>query len=92
MNTFKTPKYVNSSHYLGGKDFNRLKKLGTNIKETFEYGDPNGHGVPSYSNRMELLKMMIGYLEIHDYTITLNEKGENKWKILYNILKKIKII
>ena len=82
MNIYKTPKQTKKDLIINGEEWNKLKELGTNIKETFEYGDPNGHGVPSYSNRMELLKMMIGYLEIHDYTITLNEKGENKWETL----------
>ena len=43
-------------------------QLGKDIQGTFIHGDPNGHGVPSFTNRMALLDMFKEYLEIHNIT------------------------
>ena len=51
-------------------EWNKLIKLGKDIQGTFIHGDPNGHGVPSFTNRMALLDMFKEYLEIHNYKIS----------------------
>ena len=53
---------------ISDQEWNKLIKLGKDIQDTFVYGDPNGHGVPSFSNRMALLDMFKEYLEIHNIT------------------------
>ena len=55
---------------ISDEEWNKLIKLGKDIQDTFVYGDPNDHGVPSFSNRMALLEMFKEYLEIHDYKIS----------------------
>ena len=55
---------------ISDQEWNKLIKLGKDIQDTFVYGDPNDHGVPSFSNRMALLEMFKEYLEIHDYKIS----------------------
>jgi len=55
---------------ISNEEWNKLIKLGKDIQDTFVYGDPNDHGVPSFSNRMALLEMFKEYLEIHDYKIS----------------------
>ena len=55
---------------LSDEEWNKLIKLGKDIQGTFTYGDPNGHGVPSFTNRMALLDMFKEYLEIHNYKIS----------------------
>ena len=55
---------------ISDEEWNKLIKLGKDIQGSFIYGDPNDHGVPSFSNRMALLEMFKEYLEIHDYKIS----------------------
>ena len=55
---------------ISDQEWDRLIKLGKDIQNTFVYGDPNNHGVPSFSNRMALLDMFKEYLEIHNYKIS----------------------
>lgn len=58
---------------LNDKELDRLIELGKDIKGTLLFGDPNGHGYPSRTNRLALLDMFKEYLEIHEYTITKKE-------------------
>ena len=57
-----------SENTISNEEWNTLIKLGKDIQGTFTYGDPNGHGVPSFTNRMALLDMFKEYLEIHNIT------------------------
>ena len=58
---------------LNDKELERLIELGKDIKGTLLFGDPNGNGYPSRTNRFALLDMFKEYLEIHEYTITKKE-------------------
>ena len=57
-----------SENTISNEEWNTLIKLGKDIQGTFIHGDPNGHGVPSFTNRMSLLDMFKEYLEIHNIT------------------------
>ena len=57
-----------SENTISNEEWNTLIKLGKDIQGTFIHGDPNGHGVPSFTYRMALLDMFKEYLEIHNIT------------------------
>lgn len=71
------------SNVLNDKELERLIELGKDIKGTLSFGDPNGHGYPSRTNRFALLEMFKEYLEIHEYTIT--KKISNEESKFYDI-------
>lgn len=58
-----------NENILTDQEIEELKELGKAIEGTLIYGDPNGLGFPSRTNRIELLKMFKRYLEIHDYKV-----------------------
>ena len=56
------------SNTLTEKEMKQLVKLGKGIQRSLS-DDINGTGLPSRSNRLEAVKDMIKYLQIHDYEV-----------------------
>ena len=56
------------SNTLTEKEMKQLVKLGKDIQLSLS-DDINGTGLPSRTNRLEAVKDMIKYLQIHDYEV-----------------------
>ena len=56
------------SNTLTEKEMKQLVKLGKDIQLSLS-DDINGTGLPSRTNRLEAVKDMIKYLQIHDYDV-----------------------
>ena len=62
------------SEILTEKEKERLAEIGKDIRFSLEC-DINGTGLPCQTDRLESIKLMIEYLEIHNLEVT--NKGEH---------------
>ena len=78
------------SDVLNNNEVKKLIKLGKVIKKGLSC-DINGKGLPCRSDRLQVVKDMIKYLELHDYSI-IAEKNYNPFTAIVTHIngKKIK--
>ena len=62
---------------LNDEEIDELLKLGTGIQRTLECC-MQMDGLPCKTDRLEAVKLMKRYLEIHDYTVENNQEDINE--------------
>ncbi len=78
------------SNILSDHEMKKLIELGKDIKKGLSC-DINGKGLPCRSDRLQVVKDMIKYLELHDYSV-IGEKNYNPFTSIVTHIngKKIK--
>ena len=67
------------SDTLSNKEIDKLVKLGGDIQQDLSC-DANGTGLPCRTDRLEAIKNMKRYLEIHNYTVI--DKSRKPYRIM----------
>ena len=67
------------SDTLSNKEIDKLVKLGGDIQQDLSC-DANGTGLPCRTDRLEAIKSMKKYLEIHNYTVI--DKSRKPYRIM----------